>query len=51
VGAGGGNRQEFEGSRQTSGRRRIAAALNRRGIAASVGLVADLMREQGLAVV
>ena len=39
---------EFEQSRQTSGCRRIAAALNRRGIACSVGLVADLMRELGL---
>ena len=42
---------EFEISRQTSGCRRIAAALNRRGIACSVGLVADLMRELGLAAV
>jgi putative transposase len=42
---------EFEKSRQTSGCRRIAAALNRRGIACSVGLVADLMRELGLAAV
>jgi putative transposase len=42
---------EFENSRQTSGCRRIAAALNRRGIACSVGLVADLMRELGLAAV
>ena len=43
--------KEFDASRQTSGCRRIAAALNRRGIAASVGLVADLMRELGLAAV
>jgi putative transposase len=43
--------REFEKSRQTSGCRRIAAALNRRGIACSVGLVADLMRELGLAAV
>jgi putative transposase len=43
--------REFEASRQTSGCRRIAAALNRRGIACSVGLVADLMRELGLAAV
>ena len=43
--------QEFTDSRQTSGCRRIAAALNRRGIACSVGLVADLMRELGLAAV
>ena len=42
---------EFEASRQTSGCRRITAALNRRGIACSVGLVADLMRELGLAAV
>ena len=42
---------EFEASRQTSGCRRIAAALNRRGIPCSVGLVADLMRELGLAAV
>jgi transposase InsO family protein len=41
----------FADSRQTSGCRRIAAALNRRGIACSVGLVADLMRELGLAAV
>ena len=43
--------KEFTDSRQTSGCRRIAAALNRRGIACSVGLVADLMRELGLAAV
>jgi putative transposase len=42
---------EFEASRQTSGCRRIAAALNRAGIECSVGLVADLMRELGLAAV
>jgi putative transposase len=42
---------EFEASRQTSGCRRIAAAVNRRGIACSVGLIADLMRELGLAAV
>lgn len=42
---------KFEASRQTSGCRRITAALNRRGIACSVGLVADLMRELGLAAV
>jgi putative transposase len=42
---------EFEASRQTSGCRRIAAALNRRGLPCSVGLVADLMRELGLAAV
>ncbi len=43
--------KEFAASRQTSGCRRIAAALNRRGTACSVGLVADLMRELGLAAV
>jgi hypothetical protein len=42
---------EFAASRQTSGCRRITAALNRRGIECSVGLVADLMREVGLAAV
>src|SRR4051812_20666701 len=43
--------KEFGASRQTSGCRRIAAALNRRGIECSVGMVADLMRELGLAAV
>jgi putative transposase len=43
--------KEFDDSRQTSGCRRITAALNRKGIACSVGLVADLMRELGLAAV
>jgi hypothetical protein len=43
--------QEFDDSRQTLGCRRIAAALGRRGVACSVGLVADLMRELGLAAV
>ncbi|MCP2256179.1 Integrase core domain-containing protein, partial [Prauserella aidingensis] len=38
-------------SRQTYGCRRVTAALNRDGIEASVGLVVDLMREQGLAAV
>lgn len=42
---------EFEASRQTSGCRRITAALNTRGIACSVGLVSDLMRELGLTAV
>jgi putative transposase len=42
---------EFAASRQTSGCRRITAALNRAGIECSVGLVADLMRELGLAAV
>lgn len=43
--------KEFDDSRRTSGCRRITAALNRRGIPCSVGLVADLMRELGLAAV
>ena len=38
----------FDGSRQTSGCRRVAAQLNREGHECSVGLVADLMRELGL---
>jgi transposase InsO family protein len=38
----------FDGSRQTSGCRRVAAQLNREGHDCSVGLVADLMRELGL---
>jgi hypothetical protein len=42
---------EFTASRQTSGCRRITAALNRAGIECSVGLIADLMRELGLAAV
>src|SRR5688500_5918065 len=42
---------EFKAARQTSGCRRITAALNRAGIECSVGLVADLMRELGLAAV
>ena len=37
-------RRVFDESRQTSGCRRIAAALNREGHECSVGLVADLMR-------
>lgn len=41
----------FNEFRQTHGCRRIAAELNRRGIPASVGLVADLMREAGLVAV
>jgi len=40
---------QFEDSRQTSGCRRITAALNAAGLECSVGLVADLMRELGLA--
>nr|MDQ3825938.1 IS3 family transposase [Actinomycetota bacterium] len=38
----------FDTSRQTYGCRRMAAALNRQGHPASVGLVAELMRELGL---
>lgn len=38
----------FDEFRQTYGCRRIARELNDRGHACSVGLVADLMREQGL---
>jgi len=38
----------FDDSHGTYGCRRVAAELNRRGHPASVGLVADLMRELGL---
>ncbi len=38
----------FHAARGTYGCRRVAAALNRDGTACSVGLVAELMREQGL---
>jgi transposase InsO family protein len=41
----------FDEHRQTYGCRRVAAQLNREGIACSVGLVADLMREQDLVAV
>ncbi|WP_091337525.1 IS3 family transposase [Micromonospora rhizosphaerae] len=41
-------RRVFDASRGTYGCRRVTAALNREGIACSVGLVADLMRELGL---
>jgi putative transposase len=41
-------RRAFAAARGTYGCRRVAAALNRAGIACSVGLVADLMRELGL---
>ena len=41
----------FEGSQQTSGCRRVAAQLGRDGLEVSVGMVADLMRELGLAAV
>lgn len=44
-------RRVFDESRQTSGCRRIAAALNREGHECSVGLVADLMRCLGLVAV
>lgn len=43
--------QVFDDSRQTSGCRRVAAQLGRDGNECSVGLVADLMRELGLAAV
>src|SRR5690625_3403733 len=42
---------EFDRQRRTAGCRRIAAALNEAGTACSVGLVADLMRELGLAAI
>ena len=38
----------FDDFRQTYGCRRIARELNKRGVACSVGLVADLMREMSL---
>jgi putative transposase len=41
-------RRVFDASRGTYGCRRVTAALNRQGIACSVGLVADVMRELGL---
>jgi hypothetical protein len=41
-------KKTFDDSRGTYGCRRVAAELNRRGYPASVGLVADLMRELGL---
>jgi putative transposase len=44
-------RRVFHGSRQTSGCRRVAAQLNREGHECSVGMIADLMRELGLAAV
>jgi putative transposase len=44
-------RRVFTASRQTSGCRRVAAQLNREGHECSVGFVADLMRELGLAAV
>jgi putative transposase len=43
--------QVFTDSRQTSGCRRVAAQLGRDGHEVSVGMVADLMRELGLAAV
>jgi len=44
-------RRVFDASRQTSGCRRVTAQLNREGHPCSVGMVADLMRELGLAAV
>jgi putative transposase len=44
-------RRVFDRSRQTSGCRRVAAQLNREGHECSVGMIADLMRELGLAAV
>lgn len=44
-------RRVFDEHRRTYGCRRIARVLNRWGVPVSVGLVADLMREQGLQVV
>ena len=41
-------RRVFDAARGTYGCRRVAAQLNRDGVACSVGLVADLMRELGL---
>jgi len=41
-------KEVFDDSRGTYGCRRVAAELNRQGHPASVGLVADLMRELGL---
>ena len=41
-------RRVFDASRGTYGCRRVTAALNRHGIACSVGLIADIMRELGL---
>ena len=41
-------RRVFTASRGTYGCRRVAAALNRQGVACSVGLAAELMRELGL---
>src|SRR5699024_2850493 len=43
--------EEFDRQRATAGCRRITAALNAAGTSCSVGLVADLMREMGLAAV
>jgi hypothetical protein len=44
-------RRVFDRSRQTSGCRRVTAQLNREGHECSVGMIADLMRELGLAAV
>lgn len=43
--------EEFDRQRATAGCRRITAALNAAGTSCSVGLVADLMREMGLAAI
>ena len=43
--------EEFALQRGTAGCRRIAAALNEAGTACSVGLVADIMRAEGLAAI
>ena len=42
---------EFDRQRRTAGCRRIAAALNEAGTACSVGLVADIMKLEGLAAI
>lgn len=42
---------EFTNQRRVAGCRRIAAILNEEGTPCSVGLVADLMREMGLAAI
>jgi transposase InsO family protein len=40
--------EAFQAHRRVYGCRRVARALNRHGVACSVGLVADIMRERGL---
>ena len=44
-------RAEFALQKSTAGCRRITVALNQRGVACSVGLVAAIMREEGLAAI